>query len=476
MTREYRKKLSGTALVLYGDDLTETRDYRIEVLKNNHIPGILPTTTCTEDGIFKLYFDITGKQEFSTVFSKKKLEYKNVAALINGICTVLESTREHLLEPQGIIFDPEYIFISGEDKVSFAYFPDRAEDVYASLHALGEYLIGRVDHKDERAVKLSYGFFETTGKDEVLLEDIKSLVVPEVKTPEYSFRKPVYEINEPVQTPARVPAQREEAEEEKNHGKKQKGKKIIGSKKEKKEKDGKKEKKQRVREPGKKSPVDYLIWTGAAAVILWLVYDNLFRSMGRIGIIAEIVLGLIVLGVLISCMTGGKKKSEKPEQAGAAVEHESHDRFKDYSLKERTMEPALSYDYHGTGLLREEEEKTGLLESETYEKTGLLRECNDLTPALISVRDSMKQPLLITHFPFVVGKSLSYADGKIDDSFISRVHCRFDKKGDVHTLVDLASTNGTELDGELLTPNIPYVIREGAEVKLGKSLFRFEMV
>ena len=398
-----------------------------------------------------------------------------MVALINGICSVLESTREHLLEPQGIIFDPEYIFISGEDKVSFAYFPDRAEDVYASLHALGEYLIGRVDHKDERAVKLSYGFFETTGKDEVLLEDIKGLMAPEVgapeyRVPEYSIRKPVYEINEPVQAPARVPAQREEVEEEKNHGKKQKGKKTIGRKKEKKEKDSK------IKEPGKKSPVDYLIWTGAAAVILWLVYDNFFRSMGRIGIIAEIVLGLIVLGVLIGCMTRGKKKPEKPEQAGTSEKHESHDRFKDYSHKERTMEPALSYDYHGTGLLREEEEKTGLLESEAYEKTGLLRECNDLTPALISVRDSMKQPLLITHFPFVVGKSLSYADGKIDDSFISRVHCRFDKKGDVHTLVDLASTNGTELDGELLTPNIPYVIHEGAEVKLGKSLFRFEMV
>ena len=43
-------------------------------------------------------------------------------------------------------------------------------------------------------------------------------------------------------------------------------------------------------------------------------------------------------------------------------------------------------------------------------------------------------------------------------------------------VTDLASTNGTELDGELLTPNIPYVIHEGAEVKLGKSLFRFEMV
>lgn len=471
MTREYRKKLSGTALVLYGDDLTETRDYRIEVLKNNHIPGILPTTTCTEDGIFKLYFDITGKQEFSTVFSKKKLEYKNVVALINGICSVLESTREHLLEPQGIIFDPEYIFISGEDKVLFAYFPDRAEDVYASLHALGEYLIGRVDHKDERAVKLSYGFFETTGKDEVLLEDIKSLVVPEVgapeyRVPDYSIRKPVYEINEPVQLQVHKDRDTEEKES---------GKKPMGSRKEKKEKE-KKVKKQRVKEPGKKSPVDYLIWTGAAAVILWLVYDNLFRPMGRIGIIAEIVLGLIVLGVLIGCMTRGKKKPEKPEQAGASKKHESHDRFEDYAHKERTMEQALSYDYHGTGLLREEEEKTGFLESEAYEKTSLLRECNDLTPALISVRDSMKQPLLITHFPFVVGKSLSYADGKIDDSFISRVHCRFDKKGDVHTLVDLASTNGTELDGELLTPNIPYVIHEGAEVKLGKSLFRFEMV
>ncbi|MBO4799741.1 MAG: hypothetical protein J5489_03750, partial [Lachnospiraceae bacterium] len=304
MTREYRKKLSGTALVLYGDDLTETRDYRIEVLKNNHIPGILPTTTCTEDGIFKLYFDITGKQEFSTVFSKKKLEYKNVAAVINGICSVLESTREHLLEPQGIIFDPEYIFISGEDKIFFPYFPDRAEDVFASLHSLGEYLIGRVDHKDDKAVKLSYGFFEATGKEEVLLEDIKNLLVPEINTPEYTVRKPVYEMNEPIpelRKPSYEKLEKppvgndEEAEGETELKTKKKGKKEKGKKKEKKG--------AKVKDPGKKSIVDFLIWTGAAAVILWLVYDNLFRRMGRVGIIAEVVLGLLALGLLIGCMT-----------------------------------------------------------------------------------------------------------------------------------------------------------------------------
>ena len=481
MTREYRKKLNGTALVLYGDDLTETKDYRIEVLKHNEIPGILPTTTCTEDGIFKLYFDITGKQEFSTIFSKKKLEYKNVASVINGICTVLESTREHLLEPQGIIFDPDYMFISGENKVCFAYFPDREGDVFASLHSLGEYLIGRVDHKDDKAVKLAYGFFETTGKDEVLLEDIKNLVVPEVKTPEFSIRKPVFEINEPIpemkadtyKKPTVHDRKDEDAPDEMKPDKKGKGKKEKGSKKDKKEKEPK------VKEPGKKSVVDYLIWTGAAAVILWLVYDNLLRRMGRIGIIAEIVLGLIVLGVLIGCMTRGKKKSEIPEKPAKGEKTKNTEKREVYDEKTviqkcERMQP--SYDYHGTGLLREEVEKTGLLKSEEYEKTGLLRECESLTPALVSARDSSKQPLLITHFPFVVGKSLSYADGKIEDSFISRVHCRFDKKGDVHTLVDLSSTNGTELDGELLTPNIPYVIREGSEVKLGKSLFRFEMV
>ena len=480
MTREYRKKLNGTALVLYGDGLTETKDYRIEVLKHNEIPGILPTTTCTEDGIFKLYFDITGKQEFSTVFSKKKLEYKNVASVISGICTVLESTREHLLEPQGIIFEPDYMFISGGDKVCFAYFPDREADVFASLHALGEYLIGRVDHKDDRAVKLAYGFFEATGKDEVLLEDIKNLVVPEIKTPEYAVRKPVYEINEPIpelRKPSYEKLEKppvgndEEAEGETELKTKKKGKKEKGKKKEKKG--------AKVKDPGKKSIVDFLIWTGAAAVILWLVYDNLFRRMGRVGIIAEVVLGLLTLGLLIGCMTRGKKKTdtaEKPAKEEKTKKSPEPNGFDEYPVIQKRERTQHSSEYYGTGLLRDEGEKTGLLKSEEYEKTGLLRECNSLTPALVPARDPSKQPLLITHFPFVVGKSLSYADGKIDDSFISRVHCRFDKKGDVHTLVDLSSTNGTELGGELLTPNIPYVIHEGDEVKLGKSLFRFEMV
>ncbi len=365
MTREYRKKLSGTALVLYGDDLTETRDYRIEVLKNNHIPGILPTTTCTEDGIFKLYFDITGKQEFSTVFSKKKLEYKNVASVISGICTVLESTREHLLEPQGIIFEPDYMFISGGDKVCFAYFPDREADVFASLHALGEYLIGRVDHKDDRAVKLAYGFFEATGKDEVLLEDIKNLVVPEIKTPEYAVRKPVYEINEHIpelRKPSYEKLEKppvgndEEAEGETERKTKKKRKKEKGKKKEKKE--------AKVKDPGKKSIVDFLIWTGAAAVILWLVYDNLFRRMGRVGIIAEVVLGLLTLGLLIGCMTRGKKKTdtaEKPAKEEKTKKSPEPNGFDEYPVIQKRERTQHSSEYYGTGLLRDEGEKTGLL-------------------------------------------------------------------------------------------------------------------
>ena len=175
MISEFRKRLGGTALVLWDENLEECKDYRIEILKNNRLEGIPALATGSEDGSFKLFYDITGKQPLSVVFSKKKMDRKNVSALIRGVEKVLETVQEYLLEPEGLIFDPEYIFFTGEDKVDFLYLPDRQEDVAGALHSLGEYLISRVDHGDFQAVKMAYGFFEATGKDELVLEEIKRL-------------------------------------------------------------------------------------------------------------------------------------------------------------------------------------------------------------------------------------------------------------------------------------------------------------
>ena len=493
MTCEYKRTLSGSSLVLFGDSLKETKDYRIEVLKNNVVPGILPLTTGTEDGVFKLYYEVTGHQPISTIYSKKKLDHRALAAFIKGIVRALEGTGEYLLEPEGIVFEPEYIFLNGDMECSFVYFPDREAGVAGALHAFGEYLIGHVDHGDSRAVKLAYGFFETTGKDELLLDDLRKLMVSEAPAPAPA-PMPVTApaprpapVPMPAPTPAPTPV-REGAAREDSFPQPVKKKDGKPSRRDKVKKEKKKAPKEKP--PGRKSVLDYIIWLGAAGVIIWLIYDNVLRKMGTGGLVITGIISLLALALIVGMIISGRSKDKKKLNI---EDKEEKEEVKTYSYREslagrdvgeeacytgRSLEgvrPKKQYDgdYGETGLLREHPG----LDLDEYEKTGLLTETRSRTPGLVPVRDSGMGPLLISHFPFVVGKSLSYADGKIEDPFISRVHCRFHKgEDDSYTLEDLGSRNGSELNGTLLTPNTPYLIHEGDEVKLGRSLFRFEMV
>ncbi|MFN8529404.1 MAG: FHA domain-containing protein [Anaerolineae bacterium] len=51
---------------------------------------------------------------------------------------------------------------------------------------------------------------------------------------------------------------------------------------------------------------------------------------------------------------------------------------------------------------------------------------------------------------------------------VSRIHCAVIRDEMTLTIVDLGSANGTHLNGQRLTPEVPRVLRDGDEVQLGK--------
>ena len=57
------------------------------------------------------------------------------------------------------------------------------------------------------------------------------------------------------------------------------------------------------------------------------------------------------------------------------------------------------------------------------------------------------------------------------DCGVSRRHAAIRRGEDTLTLVDLGSTNGTQLNGQRLLPNQPRVLRDGDEIRLGKLSF-----
>ncbi len=51
---------------------------------------------------------------------------------------------------------------------------------------------------------------------------------------------------------------------------------------------------------------------------------------------------------------------------------------------------------------------------------------------------------------------------------VSRIHCAIYRDDLTLTIVDMGSANGTHLNGQRLTPEVPRVLRDGDEIQLGK--------
>jgi diguanylate cyclase (GGDEF)-like protein len=100
-------------------------------------------------------------------------------------------------------------------------------------------------------------------------------------------------------------------------------------------------------------------------------------------------------------------------------------------------------------------------------------------PALVS----LKGELLAVSIPLerdevTLGRALE-ADVRVNDSRASRLHARITTARDPHNgevsykITDLGSTNGTLINGHLLTEA---VLKEGDKIAIGDHLFRFDML
>lgn len=76
--------------------------------------------------------------------------------------------------------------------------------------------------------------------------------------------------------------------------------------------------------------------------------------------------------------------------------------------------------------------------------------------------------IAISHLPCVLGRA-SECDHRLDDPMISRRHCAFSFRDGQVWIEDLASRNGTRLDGEPVLAPCPLV--DGATLQLARLSF-----
>jgi diguanylate cyclase (GGDEF)-like protein len=100
-------------------------------------------------------------------------------------------------------------------------------------------------------------------------------------------------------------------------------------------------------------------------------------------------------------------------------------------------------------------------------------------PALVSLRgELMAVPIPLERDEVTIGRALE-ADVRLNDSRASRLHARITSEPDpeandtYYRITDLGSTNGTLVNGELITEEL---LHDGDKILIGDHLFRFDML
>ena len=118
-------------------------------------------------------------------------------------------------------------------------------------------------------------------------------------------------------------------------------------------------------------------------------------------------------------------------------------------------------------------------ETQTRQSSGIRTSSGERRPALVSLKgELLAVPIPLERDMVILGRALE-ADVRVNDSRASRLHARIVVERDPATntvrckIADLASTNGTLINGQLLTEA---VLNEGDKIAIGDHLFRFDML
>lgn len=139
--------------------------------------GTLPVEKAYIDGGGQYWYNISGKQSLDTYCRMKQIGIEFVERLIVSICSELEILEWNLIHTNCLMLDPELVFITNSNReFIFTLYPGNNTQIELEFQQLMEYLLTRIDHKDEAAVRTVYAIYEKTLEESYSLTDIRDFI------------------------------------------------------------------------------------------------------------------------------------------------------------------------------------------------------------------------------------------------------------------------------------------------------------
>ena len=401
---------------LFVNENEPENNYVLKMLTQNKIPGLLECKLrCIEEKSYCAY-DITAKRSLVQKFAERKMLFSDLMELFYELHKIISCANEYLLSQEGFWMEPQYIFSDLDtEELACLYFPCSEickEGKREKYRKLADFLLDKIDHKDEHAVNTAYHFYKISKEEFFSFESFVGFIEKEAMLVQARERKNRANANSENTMPVNY---EQEALEEHSDV-------LIG---------------ETPWDVEKEKPKWWisgiLFGLGAVLTIGYLVipllknYALFILLPGLTSIVMAIVLMLRNIVLLF-----------KQSREEAYIEPSSPVSVEEYF--DNTLDDVTVY----------------------FDQEEYLR--------LKWKEGRFSKEYILEEFPATVGKLKESVQVEVNDPSISRLHARFRKQANTIYLQDLDSTNGTFVNGKRLGMGEEAIIGRGDEIQFGKII------
>ena len=423
MKTSYQRELKRNYLIVE----TETSEgqgeppFEQKMLEQNQIDGILRFKVRQKDEEVRFFYEITSKQPLSRLLEGQTIQAEQIRALVFGIARSLDHMEQYLLSEKSVLLDPEYLYVDPESlKVWLCLVPGMECDFPEDYSRFLEYLLGKVDHRDKESVVLAYGLYQETRKENYGMADILRLAQQKIEV-NHAGREAETETVREFERYQEYPEREYMETAQDGYGAKQRRSAIQDRKAGNAETD----------------------WKPGMVRARQIQTDTVKESSGLFG-------------------RWKQRRKERREEKQREQEREMQMPWDTMFVSETSPDYGTLSSVH----LPQQSSGTVLLNPESRESGSVARRLTAL--------DAGETDIVISYYPFIIGKQENLADYILDRETVSRLHLRIDQKDGRYYVQDLNSTNGTMVDGRMLENNETAEIWEGVEVNIAGVRYRFE--
>lgn len=445
----------------FGAAKDNSRDYRVRMLLENKIQGLLPITHRQVNGESKYYYEINSLQSLDRMIEKNALKYHELRAVLLGCINLFERLEEYLLNGEQIIMKPDFIYVNVESmEPYFVCYPDYTGNVRNSFMELVDVLLAHIDHTDQQAVMLGYQVYRYTRNPNYVLNGICKFMECTItdtsekadyyRAENYSKKAEELELGGKAEDSSVMPKLYEAYENNDDdndcgaYSRRGSIKELIGG----------------------IFCLLIALCAGAAIFGARVLHCYKLSDDNELYMYGAAAMALAAAALFFICYAKTARQNREIEE----LNEDDEENVYEVMIKKDIVNNLTSV--NGDALPDRESCGTSNLLPQSNETVCLGNEM--LEERMLRGRINGKEVNVpLGSLPLTVGKLGSVSDFIINDSTVSKMHARFEEREGRVCVCDLNSTNGTVHNGRVIAINTPVPLEVGDTLRFGRSCFTY---